>query len=141
MEAAEWDCSLGTEMLKLVKQVEERDGLPSACLAKHRQVNRVTALKDGGEVRADFPDLVVTDQAVEDLGQDRKLAFARKLFVIQICRVDDDGVACGYVDLFANLGLNGVLQLKYTSQWNVGKGFYKRLSRPWPVVTAGRRWE
>ena len=65
---------------------------------------------------ADLFDLVVPDSAVEDLSQNSELALARELLVVQVRRIDDDGVACGYVDLFANLGLDGVLQLKNTLQ-------------------------
>ena len=132
---------LGTELLKLVKQIEQGDRFARPSFPDHPEVDRMSALEDRCEMAADLSNLVVAYVGVEDLGQDRELAFARELFVVQIRGVDDDGVACGYVDVFANLGLDGVLQLKYTSQWNVGKGFYKRLSRPWPVVTTGRRWE
>lgn len=99
-----------------MEQVEQGDRLASACLAQYREMNGMSAAEDGREVRRDLANLVVADPAVEDLGQDGKLPLPRELLVVQVPRVDDDGVACGSVDLFTNDGLDNVLQLKLTFQ-------------------------
>ena len=105
MELLERYAFFGTELLKLVKQIEQGDRFARPSLSDHAEVDRMSALEDRCEMAADLSDLVVAYVGVEDLGQDSELSLARQLLVVEIARIDDDRVSESYVDLFPDLSL------------------------------------